>query len=75
MFVAATQQLVYISRFYVFVALSYTLNDSAAAFVRDLFITFFTVLDFILLMMDIAKSEAFKNFTILRFTVFNQIFL
>ena len=37
--------------------------------IRDLFFTHFTVLDCVSLKMDIAKSETFKNFTILNMTL------
>ena len=65
MCLAEEQQIVYISRFYSIAALCITFTDMCLLSFETSSLLFYCFRFYFLLMMDIAKSETFKNFIIL----------
>ena len=62
---AEEQQIVYISRFYSIAALCITFTEMCLLSFETSSLLFYCFRFYFLLMMDIAKSETFKNFIIL----------
>ena len=62
---AVEQQIVYISRFYSIAALCITFTEMCLLSFETSSLLFYCFRFYFLLMMDIAKSETFKNFIIL----------
>ena len=65
MCLAVEQQIVYISRFYSIAALCITFTEMCLLSFETSSLLFYCFRFYFLLMMDIVKSETFKNFIIL----------